>query len=194
MVYKLHDITLLLVEDVQPMLTVTASVLNIFGFQNVVTARNGREAFTLFQIHKPDLVITDWIMEPESGVDLINKIRTSPSSPDPYVPVILMSGYSDRMHVELARDNGATEFLLKPFTAKDLYGRIAQIIEKPRQFVDVDDFFGPDRRRRRNVPYAGKDKRGLNMPPSDEFEGLDVDLVIRDIRKTLRGDPDKKLS
>ncbi|MBN8522159.1 MAG: response regulator [Alphaproteobacteria bacterium] len=186
MVYTLSTTKILLVEDVPPMRALTASLLKIFGFRDILLAENGEEAFSLFKKDKPDLVITDWFMEPVDGMELIRKIRQSPESPDPYVPIILMTGFSGRAHIEEGRDSGMTEFLLKPFNARDLYSRIAQIIEKPRQFVDINDFFGPDRRRRRNVPHKGTDRRALPDRVEAEFESIEVDQIIRDIKDTLK--------
>ncbi len=141
------------------MLTLTRSLLGIFGFKNIYTAQNGERGFDLFIEKKPDIVLTDWLMEPVNGVELVHKIRNDKRSPDPYVPVILMTGYSHKLRVEEARDNGITEFLVKPFTAKDLFTRISQVIEKPRQFVEAQNFFGPDRRRKRAKDYQGPEKR-----------------------------------
>ena len=70
-------------------------------------------------------------------------MRTDPASPNRYVPIILMTGFSERRRVMQARDAGVTEFLVKPFTARDLYKRLAQVIERPRQFVRSAEFFGP---------------------------------------------------
>lgn len=160
MTYKLETVKILLVEDMQPMLILTRSVLDIFGFKNILVAKSGEEAYEIFQRENPDLVITDWIMGPMGGLELIEKIRKDPESKDPYVPIILMTGYSNRVRVESARDEGITEFLAKPYTSKDLYNRIVQIIEKPRQFVKHRDFFGPDRRRRSDSDFEGQKKRG----------------------------------
>jgi len=49
---------------------------------------------------------------------------------------------------------------VKPFSSRDLYARVVQIIEKPRQFVDVGEFFGPDRRRKIDKEYKGPRRRG----------------------------------
>lgn len=169
MTYKFDEIKILVVEDLLPILGLTKSVLNVFGFKNLVSARNGEEAFQLFCEEEPDLVITDWIMEPGDGVELIRKIREDEASPNPYVPIILMTGYSNRMRVENARDIGITEFLAKPYTARDLYNRIVQIIENPRQFVKTGNFFGPDRRRRKNEDFEGPVKRHTDeMTPEQE--------------------------
>lgn len=141
------------------MLILTRSILDIFGFKNVITAKDGEEAFQKFCYEKPDLVITDWIMDNMNGLELIERIRTDSASPDKYVPIILMTGYSNKGRVETARDCGMTEFLAKPFKARDLYTRIVQIVEKPRKFVKNENFFGPDRRRRKDEDYAGPVRR-----------------------------------
>jgi DNA-binding response OmpR family regulator len=75
------------------------------------------------------------------------------------VPVILMTGYSQKKRVLMARDSGITEFLVKPFTAKALYQRIEILIEKPRLFVKSNAYFGPDRRRKGDAGYSGKNRR-----------------------------------
>lgn len=159
MTYKFASASILVVDDMPPMLSLTKTILATFGFRNIYTARNGEDAFEKFRRHDPDLVITDWVMEPMDGLELIKKIRTDPMSSNPYVPIILMTGYSALPRVETARDKGTTEFVVKPFTAKDLYNRIVQVIEKPRQFVQVEEFFGPDRRRKSDTGYGGQRRR-----------------------------------
>ncbi|NCC22409.1 MAG: response regulator [Alphaproteobacteria bacterium] len=159
MAYKLENARVLVVDDMPPMLSLTKSLLNIAGFKNVLTAGSGETAFDLFCRESPDLVITDWIMEPMDGLELVERIRTDTMSPDRYVPVIVMSGFSSRFRVETARDRGVTEFLVKPFMAKDLYAKIEHVIEHPRQFVEAEQFFGPDRRRRRRGDYEGPRRR-----------------------------------
>ena len=159
MPYKLDQAKILVVDDMLPMLKLTQSILNIFGFKNVYTAQNGKEGFDLVCQNDPDLVITDWMMEPMDGLEFTRKVRTSPLTPNPYVPILMMTGFSSRLRVESARDCGITEFLVKPFTSKDLYARVQQIIEKPRQFVDAGTFFGPDRRRRTIPDYEGPKRR-----------------------------------
>lgn len=155
MAYQFSSINVLLVEDNQPMLDLAKSLLNTFGIGNVITAKNGEEGFKKFCECNPDLVIVDWMMKPMDGISLTRLIRNNPRSPNPYVPVILMTGFSEKRRVLQARDSGVTEFLVKPFNARDLYRRIAQVIERPRQFVRSGDFFGPDRRRKVDPSYSG---------------------------------------
>jgi CheY-like chemotaxis protein len=148
MSYQMHRISVLVVEDNLPMLDITKSLLLTFGVGQVYTAHNGEMGFERFCAHNPDIVIADWMMKPMDGISFTRKIRNDPLSVNPYVPVILMTGFSERRRVLQARDAGVTEFLVKPFNARDLYKRIAQVIERPRQFVRSEDFFGPDRRRK----------------------------------------------
>lgn len=160
MTYKLENAKVLVVEDMRPMQMLLKSLLGIYGFSDVYTASSGDEGFSVFCRVNPDLVITDWIMDNGDGLSMIRKIRKDKKSPNPCVPVLIVTGFSSRIRVEKARDNGVTEFLVKPFTAKELYAKIEHVIEKPRQFVDAGEFFGPDRRRKRNEGYKGPRRRG----------------------------------
>lgn len=165
MTYELDRLTVLIVEDMIPMVALTKSLLHIFGFRHIYTARDAQEGYDLYLQEKPDIIITDWHMEGMDGVELIQKIRTADDSHNPYIPIILMTGYSSRRRVESARDNGMTEFLMKPYTARDLCNKIVQLIEKPRAFVKAPGFVGPDRRRKEE-DYDGPIRRNEDYSAS----------------------------
>lgn len=167
MAYKLDHVTVLVVDDMRPMLTLVQSVLSTFGFKNIHLAENAEEAYELVKKENPDFIITDWMMDPTDGLEFTQRVRTDPASPNPYVPIIMMTGFSSKLRVEKARDIGITEFLVKPFNAKDLYARVFQIIEKPRQFVSTEEFFGPDRRRKNIKDYTGPRRRDRDEPEDD---------------------------
>lgn len=163
MSYRFGTIKILVVEDNQPMLEITKTLLETFGVGKVLGARDGQEGFKLFCKENPDIVIADWMMKPTDGISLTRMIRNDPKSPNKFVPIILMTGFSEKRRVIQARDAGVTEFLVKPFTARDLFKRITQIIERPRQFVRSEDFFGPDRRRKGADDYQGPRRRQNDM-------------------------------
>ena len=77
------------------------------------------------------------------GFELARRIRRDEDSPNPYVPIILCTGYTELGLVIAARDAGVNEVLAKPITANTLYNRIRTIIEEPRQFVQLDSFLRP---------------------------------------------------
>lgn len=172
MPYQMHKISVLVVEDNLPMLEITKSLLLTFGVGHVITAQNGEIGFKRFCELNPDIVIADWMMKPVDGISLTRVIRNDPKSPNPFVPLILMTGFSEKRRVFQARDAGVTEFLVKPFNARDLYKRLVQVIERPRQFVRATDFFGPDRRRRSHGPYDGPMRRESDMMNAPTKEAL----------------------
>lgn len=178
MAYQFETIKVLVVEDTKPMLLMIKSILQTFGIKDVLTASDGEEAYKVFRHHNPDLVIADWMMEPVDGIKLCEWIRERADSPNRFVPFILMTGYSERKRVFAARDVGATEFLVKPFTAQDIFKRISQIVERPRQFVESEDFFGPDRRRKSDS-FSGMNRRdrkpATNKPVIGSDDIIDFD-------------------
>lgn len=187
MSYQFRNVSVLVVDDVRPMLSLVSSLLKIFGFSNVYLADDPEDAFVQFCKYKPDIVITDWQMQPYDGLELIRKIRRDPRSPNKFVPVVMMTGYSHRIRVEKARDIGVTEFLVKPFTAKDLCSRIEQLVERPRKFVDTGEFFGPDRRRRKNDAYKGPRRREEEeVFEIDLVEPTDAEKILKDLQDHVR--------
>ncbi len=148
MAYDFSNVKVLIVEDSQPMTQITCALLKGLGINLITVATNTDIGYARFCEIKHDLILVDWLIKPINGIEFTKKIRTDNFSPNPYVPILLMTGFSEKKRVLKARDTGVTEFLVKPFTANDLYKRIDHIITKPRQFVKAPDFFGPDRRRK----------------------------------------------
>lgn len=161
---KLENLSVLVAEDILPMRNTMVKLLETMGIGKVYAAKDGRQAFNIFCRVKPDIVIADWHMPIEDGLDLVEKIRHSEKSPAKLTPIIFMTGYNAQPRIVKARDVGVTEYLIKPFTAADLAKRIAHVINTPRNFIDAHEYFGPDRRRNRQ-PFDGEKKRA-----ADEFE------------------------
>lgn len=169
MSYKLQDVRVLVVDDMKPMQDLLKAILIAFGFKKLYFAEDGDDAFHKFSYYDPDIIITDWMMHGESGIEFTHRVRNDSRSPNPLVPIIMMSGFSAQMRVEQARDTGITEFLAKPFTAQDVYEKISQVIEKPRPFIQAHDFYGPDRRRKLSTHYRGPMRREEDPEPTDIF-------------------------
>ena len=93
------------------------------------------------------------------GLELTKAIRKGDARIDPYIPVILVSAYTEMHNIVAARDAGVNDFLAKPISANLVYARIRSVIEHPLPFVQADEFFGPDRRRRDRA-FGGVDRRG----------------------------------
>jgi len=85
-------------------------------------------------------------------------IRQEEQSKNPFVAIIVVTANTEIRHIMTARDAGMTEFLAKPISAGMIYSRICSIIERQRLFIRCQNFFGPDRRRRR-MEIGGPDRR-----------------------------------
>ncbi len=158
--YNLEHLNFLVVEDNQFMRHVFKLVLSALGCKNVKEAVDGAEALGVLKTgYLPDIIITDWVMPVLDGVELIRIIRKGTDVADSRVPIIMVTGHSEQGRIMTARDAGATEIMVKPFSAKDLYRRIVAIIERPRDFVKATVFTGPDRRRRANPGFKGENRR-----------------------------------
>lgn len=116
----------------------------------------------------PDMIFTDWSPTMD-GVDLVKSIRRNQANLDRFVPVVVVSAYTDLEHVCQARDAGMTEYLARPVSGEMIYRRICSLVEHPRNFIETEMFFGPDRRRR--VMEFGHDELRteppMAMPPPE---------------------------
>ena len=157
--YDLSNLRVLLVEDNEFLRKLVTSVLSSLGIRRVQKAKEGGEAWSLFQASAPDLIIVDWVMSPIDGPTFVQRVRHDKSSRNSYVPIIMLSAYSDMSRVVAARDMGVNEFLAKPVSATQLYDRIERVIEIERPFVRSDNYFGPCRRRRDDPKFRGEEKR-----------------------------------
>src|SRR5205823_14512333 len=109
--------------------------------------------------YAPDIVLVDWAMLIFDGIELAGMIRQPGANSNPYVPIIMLTGHSEKRRVTSARDAGITEFLAKPVSAKALYQRILNVVANPRPFIKTKSYFGPDRRRNTSGTYVGAERR-----------------------------------
>lgn len=149
----------LIVEDNRNMRTLLKTILNSFGCRHIAEADDGADAFAVMKNFPPDIVICDWEMEPLDGVEFVRMVRTGADSPNPLVPIIMVTAYTEAARVNVARDAGINEFLGKPISANSLYNRVRAIIERPRPFIRAKSYVGPDRRRRESDGFLGAERR-----------------------------------
>ena len=159
MAYRFANLNILLVEDDMAMRMLIRDVLAAFEIGNIETANDGTRGYEMLRQFAADIVIVDWVMTPMNGLQFLSKVRNANDTPNPFVPAIMLTAFTDIDRVLRSRDAGITEFLAKPFTPATLYSRIVSVIEDQRPFVRCDGFFGPDRRRS-DRPFPGLDRRG----------------------------------
>jgi CheY-like chemotaxis protein len=154
---------ILLVDDNHHMRVLIAEILRAIGVKHMIEAGDGAEALQRLRREPIDVVFTDLAMQPLDGIDFVRLIRNSPDSPNPMIPIIMITGHSTMRRIGEARDVGVNEFLAKPVTAKGVIHRLTLIVEHPRQFIRTADYFGPDRRRRADPNYLGPRRRAEDV-------------------------------
>lgn len=159
----LKPISFLIVDDKQYMRKVVKNVLETLGAKLIEEVSDGSEALAAVRSWPPDIILTEWRLYPMTGFDLLKAIRAE-KGPVRFTPVVMVTSETRRERVIQARNTGITEFVAKPFNAKGLLLRIKEVIERPRSYVDVKGYFGPDRRRRAEIMGEGEDRRGMGPP------------------------------
>lgn len=148
------------------------------GFSNIKLTPSGANALALFKGEGFDFLITDWHLKDIDGISLINHIRRDPDSPNPTMPVIMLTGRMEKSDVQLARDNGIHEYVIKPFSAQTIYNRLERIVEFPRYFVVGKEFVGPDRRHKQaQLPEEDRRKKPTlpQRKPTDTARAINAD-------------------
>lgn len=140
-------IKVLVADDNRNMRKLVASILRGARFGDVVEAPDGIEACSAVIRWRPDLLICDLEMPMMDGLDVARWVRRDATSPDPFLPMILMTSKATKAGVAAARDAGFDEVLAKPLTAEALFRRIEAVTLRRRPFVRIGQYFGPCRRR-----------------------------------------------
>ncbi len=157
--YRFDRMKILVVDDNVHMRKLVTTILQAFGVIQIYEAENGERAWTILREVNPDVLLLDWVMEGMSGIELMRMIRTDPQSPNPFLPVIMLTGHTSIEHVNKARDAGINEFIAKPVSVKTMMQRLVAVIDHPRPYVRTPVYFGPCRRRRGDAAYSGPERR-----------------------------------
>ncbi len=164
---SLNTLQVLLVDDNQHMRAITSAILQSAGIRRIREVADGGAALDAMRDQAIDLAIVDFNMFPLDGVEFTRLVRNSPDSANLYLPIIMMTGHSEKSRVTEARDAGVTEFVVKPITAKAILERINAVIFRPRPFVKSEGYFGPDRRRTEARNYKGPFRRATDAQTAE---------------------------
>jgi two-component system, chemotaxis family, chemotaxis protein CheY len=156
---SLEALRIMVVDDNPHMRAILHSILDGMGVRHIADAPDGATALETLRKWPADIVLADYHMAPVDGVEFTYLVRNSPDSPDPFLPIIMVTGFADKPRVFEARDAGVTEIIVKPITARALIDRMNAVIFRPRPFIRTESYFGPCRRRRQDPSYTGPWRR-----------------------------------
>ena len=120
------NIPILIVDDYKTMLRIIRNLLNQLGFDNVEEARDGSEALQKLREKKFDLVISDWNMEPMTGIELLREVRSDDKLKT--IPFIMVTAESKTENVVIAKEAGVSNYIVKPFNAATLKTKLTGVL------------------------------------------------------------------
>lgn len=120
------NMNILIVDDYKTMLRIIRNLLKQLGFNNVDEATDGSEALQKLRDKGYGLVISDWNMEPMTGLQLLREVRKDTKLKD--TPFIMITAESKTDNVVAAKEAGVNNYIVKPFNADTLKTKIAAVI------------------------------------------------------------------
>jgi two-component system chemotaxis response regulator CheY len=117
---------ILLVDDYKTMLRIERNLLKQLGFENIEEASDGSDALIKLKHHPFSLIISDWNMEPMTGLELLKEVRKDESLKN--IPFIMVTAESKTENVVAAKEAGVNNYIIKPFNATTLKTKIAAVI------------------------------------------------------------------
>lgn len=118
---------ILVVDDFSTMRRIVKNILRQIGYSNIDEAEDGNGALSKLRQDKYDLVISDWNMPNMTGLDLLKAIRADGNLNG--IPVLMVTAESKKENVVEAIKHGVNNYIVKPFTADILKGKIEKIFD-----------------------------------------------------------------
>ncbi len=120
------NMPILIVDDYKTMLRIIRNLLKQLGFNNVDEATDGAAALQKLRDKQYDLVISDWNMEPMSGLQLLKEVRSDNKLKA--LPFVMITAESKSENVVAAKQAGVTNYIVKPFNAATLKTKLNAVL------------------------------------------------------------------
>ena len=117
---------ILIVDDYKTMLRIVRNLLKQLGFDNVDEATDGTSALAKMRMRAYGLVISDWNMEPMTGYELLKEVRADEQLKK--TPFIMVTAESKTENVIAAKQAGVNNYIVKPFNAQTLKGKMQAVL------------------------------------------------------------------
>jgi two-component system chemotaxis response regulator CheY len=117
--------SILIVDDYKTMLRIIRNLLKQLGFDNVDEASDGATALQRLREKEFGLVISDWNMEPMTGLQLLKEVRADAKLA--HIPFVMVTAESKTENVIAAKEAGVTNYIVKPFNAETLKQKLTAV-------------------------------------------------------------------
>ena len=119
------SMNVLIVDDYKTMLRIIRNLLKQLGFDNVDEASDGAGALARLREKEFGLVISDWNMEPMTGLQLLKEVRSDAKLA--HIPFVMVTAESKTENVIAAKEAGVTNYIVKPFNAETLKQKLTAV-------------------------------------------------------------------
>jgi two-component system chemotaxis response regulator CheY len=120
------NMRILIVDDYKTMLRIIRNLLKQLGFNNVDETSDGSSALQKLRENEFSLIISDWNMEPMSGLQLLKEVRADVKLKD--IPFIMITAESKSENMIAATEAGVSNYIVKPFNAAILKGKLTMVL------------------------------------------------------------------
>lgn len=159
-----RGVSVLLVDRSHYCRSLIAQMLRAFGVQNVISCESGAEAQDQLKTNAVELCVIEADLPDMTGAQLIIWIRRDNKEPLRFVPILVLSSYTQMRQLSATRDAGANLLLKKPLSAQALFDRLAWLARTPRSYIETKNYVGPDRRFKDVAPPDSVFKRESDTP------------------------------
>lgn len=120
------NMRILIVDDFKTMLKIVDGMLKQLGFKHIDEATDGSMALEMIKKNKYDLILSDWNMEPMTGLDLLKNVRANPETKS--IPFVLITAESKTENIIAAKQAGVNNYIVKPFNALTLKEKLTAVL------------------------------------------------------------------
>jgi len=162
-----RSVTTLVIDRDRYTRSLVGQMLRGFGVGGIESVDSGEAARKYIQDNFVDLCIVEANLPDMSGADFIRWVRREQKDPVRFMPILVLTGYTQLRMISAVRDAGANIVVKKPVSAQVLFDRVAWIARTPRAYIETADYVGPDRRFKELVPPGGRYRRETDAPVQD---------------------------
>ncbi|MCC7259656.1 MAG: response regulator [Alphaproteobacteria bacterium] len=120
------NIAVLIVEDNTTMRRIESNLVRQLGFNNITEAVDGTDALAKLRAKKIEFIISDWHMEPMTGLELLKQVRADAQLK--HIPFIMVTAESKVENILVAKQNGVSNYIVKPFSAEALKTKMVSVL------------------------------------------------------------------
>lgn len=124
------SIKVLVVDDMSTMRRILKNVLKQIGFSNLVEAENGQDALNKLKVGDIGLIVSDWNMPVMQGIELLRTVRADAEMK--HLPFLMVTAEGQKENIIEAVQAGVSNYVVKPFTAEALQGKLEKIFAQPQ--------------------------------------------------------------